>query len=131
MPNSNILLEFLDFQHHSKIDPTWFRVLVIDALRQTCRRSIADKPFPESRLFAHRGTEIVLDVFSGMGIPTFTWDNACNTLRGLLEYEMSPAARWLDQIFRVHVGRYYIGVGRISPPIVAGRRHRVVEVAAK
>ena len=68
-----------------------------------------------------------MDCFSAVNIPPVTWEDMCVVLRGLLDYqERSSPGGYLDQVFRVHVGGFYLGVGRISPPTdTPGERQRI------
>ena len=117
VPNSNMALKFLTFGEHASIDPPTFRVLVINAIHESCRKSIANLPFPETKTWVHRNMDIEIDCFSGVGIPQMTWESACVMLRGLLDYQESAAlGNHKDQIFQVHIARYYVAVGRISLP---------------
>ena len=90
-------------------------MLAINAIYKTCRRDIANKPFPETMIFSRCGTEIQIDCFSGRDIPVVTWENVCMIVRGLLDYQENlPSGHYVDQLFRVHIGRFYLAIGKIS-----------------
>ena len=116
IPKSDLNLEFLLIVEHVEMDPGIFRVLVINSIRESCRLGLANVPFPQTYVFSHRGTQIHLDHFNTMpGRPMYTWEDACVTLRGLLEYELHVGS-YSDQVFRVIRGRYVLAAGRVSPP---------------
>lgn len=114
IPESEITLTFLTLSRHLLLSPPTFRVLVINSINTICRRNIAKLPFPESKGFSHRGIEVQIDRFETPRLPTFTWEDACDVMRGLLEYVSGERGAWKDQVYRIWMGKFLLGTGRIS-----------------
>ena len=46
-----------------------------------------------------------------------TWEHACVVLRGLLEFVgKEELGKWMDQVYKVYVGKFLVGLGRVSAP---------------
>ena len=69
--------------------------------------------------FRNRGMEIEIHAVANARPPILLWEDMCLALRGLLDYEeKSPPGEYVDQLFKIYVGRHYLAIGRIRPPNV-------------